>query len=131
MADVLATISLFFAIIALALAAIGIFGLLSYAVSRQHREIGIRLALGARPAHVVRRVTSGLLGMVSLGLFVGLATGIACGHVVKSLLFEVKATDPGAVVGPLIILLSVAILAALPPAIRAVRVDPAQTLRSE
>ncbi len=127
----LAALSLFFAIIALALAAVGLFGLLNYSVTKQRREIGIRLALGARPAHVVHRVTSGLLGMVSLGLFVGLVVGIACGRVVQSLLFEVKATDPETIIGPLIILLGVALFAALPPVLRAVHIDPAQTLRNE
>lgn len=127
----LAALSLFFAIVALALAAIGLFGLLNYSVIKQRREIGIRLALGARPVHVVHRVTSGLLGMVSLGLFVGLVVGVACGRVVQSLLFEVKATDPETIIGPLIILLAVALFAALPPVLRAVRIDPAQTLRNE
>lgn len=127
----LAALSVFFAAIALALAAIGLFGVLNYSVTRQRREIGICVALGARPSHVVRRVTTGLLSMVSLGLLVGLVIGIACGRVVQSLLFEVTATDPRAIVGPLTILLCVAVLASLPPAIRAVRVDPADTLRSE
>lgn len=127
----LAALSLFFAIVALALAAVGLFGLLSYSVTQQRREIGIRLALGARPAHVVHRVTNGLLAMVSLGLFAGLMVGIACGRVVQSLLFEVKATDAETIIGPLIILLGVALVAALPPVLRAVRIDPAQTLRNE
>ncbi len=127
----LASLSLFFSIVALALAAIGLYGLLNYSVTQRRREIGIRMAVGARPAQVVRLVTSGLFGMVSLGLFLGLAGGVACGRVVESLLFEVKATDPGALAMPLIALLGAALLAALPPAIRAVQIDPAQTLRSE
>ena len=69
--------------------------------------------------------------VVSLGLIVGLVIGVACGRVVQSLLFEVKITDPGTLVWPLTILLGVAALASVPPAIRAVHVDPAETLRSE
>jgi len=127
----LAALSFFFAVIALALAAIGLFGLLNYSVTRQRREIGICVALGARPSHVVHRVTSGLLSMVSLGLFVGLVIGVVCGRVVQSLLFEVRITDPGTMVGPLTILLGVALLAALPATFRAIRIDPAQTLRND
>jgi len=89
------------------------------------------MALGASSAQVVRRVTAGLMGMVGLGLLIGLAGGVACGRFVEGLLFDVKSTDPGAVVAPLLTLLGAALLAAVPPAIRAVQVDPAQTLRSE
>ena len=127
----LATLSFFFAIAALVLAAVGLYGVLNYSVTWQRREIGIRIALGARPAHVVRRATSGLLATVVVGLLVGLAAGIACGRLTESLLFEIKATDPGTVAGPLLALLGAALSATLPPAIRATRIDPAQTLRSE
>jgi hypothetical protein len=127
----LATLSLFFAIVALVLAAIGLYGVLNYSVAWQRREIGIRIALGARPTQVVHQVATGLLGMVSLGLLLGLAGGVACGRFVESLLFEVKATDIQSVATPVLTLLGTALLAALPPAIRAVRIDPAQTLRTE
>jgi putative ABC transport system permease protein len=69
--------------------------------------------------------------MVFLGLAVGVAGGLASGRFIETLLFEVKMTDLGIVVAPLLTLLTAASLAALPPAIRAVRIDPAQTLRSE
>ncbi len=127
----LGTLSLFFAIVALVLAAIGLYGVLNYSVTWQRREIGIRMALGARPVQVVRRVATGLLGVVSLGLVLGLAGGMACGRFVESLLFEVKAADPGRMAAPLLTLLGAALLAALPPAIRAAKIDPAETLRSE
>jgi predicted permease len=127
----LATLSSFFAMVALALAAIGLYGVLNYSVIERRREIGIRMALGARSAHVVRRVTTGMLTMVCLGAAAGIAGGVASARVVQTLLFDVKATDVGIIVVPLLTLLFAAILAALPPAIRAVRIDPARTLRSE
>jgi predicted permease len=127
----LATLSFFFAMVALVLAAVGLYGVLNYSVTWQRREIGIRIALGARPVDVVRRTTSGLLTMVAAGLLAGLAGGIACGRLMESLLFEIKPTDPGTLAAPLLILLAAALLAALPPAIRATRIDPAETLRSE
>lgn len=127
----LATLFFFFAIVALVLAAVGLYGVLNYSITWQRREIGIRIALGARPAQIVRRATSGLLAMVAAGLLVGLAAGIACGRLAENLLFEIKATDPGTLAAPLLTLLGTALAATLPPAIRAARVDPAQTLRSE
>jgi len=127
----LATLSLFFAIVALALAAIGLYGVLNYSVAQRRREIGIRMALGASSAHVIRRVTTDMAAMVCLGSAIGLAGGLACGRFVESLLFEVKATDAGVVAAPILTLLCVAMLAALPGAMRAVRIDPAQTLRNE
>ena len=127
----LATLSFFFAIVALVLAAIGLYGVLNYSVVQQRREIGIRLALGARSAHVVRRVTAGIFGMVFVGLAIGLAMGLASGRFLKALLFGVKTTDLGAVAAPILTFLGAVVLAALPPVIRAVRIDPARTLRSE
>jgi len=79
----------------------------------------------------VRRVTTGMLSMVCLGAAAGVAGGIASARVIETLLFDVKATDLGIVVVPLLTLFSASVLAALPPAIRAVRIDPARTLRSE
>ncbi len=127
----LATLSMFFAIVALVLAAIGLYGVLNYSVIQQRREIGIRLALGARSAHVVRRVTADIFAMVFLGLAAGLAGGLASGRFLEALLFGVKTTDLGVVAAPILALLGAAVLAALPPALRAVRIDPARTLRSE
>jgi putative ABC transport system permease protein len=127
----LATLSFFFAIVALTLAGIGLYGVLNYAVAQQRREIGIRMALGARSAHVVRCVTGNLFLMVSLGSAIGLAAGLASGRFVETLLFEVKSTDVGIAAAPILALFVAALLAALAPAIGAVRIDPAQTLRGE
>jgi predicted permease len=127
----LTTLSLFFATVALLLAGIGLYGVLNYAVIQRRREIGVRMALGARAVHVVRRVGAEMLTPVGVGLIVGLAGGLAFGRLVQSILFEVKATDAMSVATPLLTLAVAAALAAVPPAVRAVRIDPAQTLRSE
>ncbi|MGH7554092.1 MAG: FtsX-like permease family protein, partial [Longimicrobiales bacterium] len=127
----LAALSLFFAIVALLLASIGLYGVLNYSVIQRRREIGIRMALGARSTDLVRRVSTQALGMLCLGSLIGVAGGLASGRFVATLLFEVKSTDVGMVMAPILTLAAAAVVAALPPAIRAVRVDPAQTLRSE
>jgi predicted permease len=127
----LATLSLFFAVLALLLAGIGLFGVLNYAVIQQRREIGVRMALGARATHVVKRVATEMLSPVGIGALIGLGAGLGFGRLVESILFEVKATDAVPIAMPLLVLAVAAFLAALPPAIRAVRTDPAQTLRSE
>lgn len=127
----LATLSLFFSIVAIVLAGIGLYGVLNYSVIQQWRELGIRLALGARWAHVVGRVAANTLGMVCLGSAIGLGAGLGCERFVEALLFQVKAGDPGSIAPPILILLAAAIMAALPPAIRAVRIDPARALRGD
>jgi hypothetical protein len=128
---VLASLSLFFATVALMLAAIGLYGVLNYSVMQRRREIGIRMALGAPYADVVRRVTTGILLMVFAGSIVGLAGGVASARLIETLLFEVKSTDAGMILGPVLTLFGAAMLAALPPVIRAIRLDPARILRSE
>ena len=127
----LAILSAFFAAIALLLAGIGLYGVLNYAVIQRRREIGVRMALGARAADVVRRVTTEMLGPVGVGCMLGVAGGLAFGRLIERVLFEVKATDASTIAMPLLTLAVAAALAALPPAVRAVRIDPAQTLRSE
>jgi putative ABC transport system permease protein len=127
----LATLSLFFAIVALVLATIGLYGVLNYSVIRRTREIGIRIALGADSARVVRTVTADVLGVVCLGSAVGLGAGIASGRFVEALLFEVRPTDATVIAAPLLVLVGAGVLAALPPAMRAARIDPAQTLRAD
>jgi predicted permease len=126
----LATLSLFFAMIALVLAGIGIYGVLNYSVMQRTREIGIRMALGANSGAVVRKVTAEVLGLVCLGSTVGLSAGLASGRLVEALLFQVKPTDTVMIAVPLLVLAGAAVIAALPPALRAARIDPAQALRT-
>jgi MacB-like periplasmic core domain/FtsX-like permease family len=127
----LAVLSGFFAALGLALAAVGLYGVSSYAVVRRTREIGIRLTLGARPAAVVRSVLGRLALAVIAGIVAGLAGGVYFASFVRALLFE---TEPISVWGfglPVLCLLGVALAAAWPPARRATRIDPAEALRLE
>jgi predicted permease len=127
----LALLAGFFAIVAIVLAAIGLYGVLSYSVVRRTKEIGIRVALGARQLGVVRLVVSDVLLVIAIGLGIGIAGGFALGRFVSSLLFEVKATDFWSLALPLVCFLLASALAALPPAFRAARVDPIVALRDE
>jgi predicted permease len=127
----LATLSLFFAMVALLLACVGLYGVLTYGIIQRRREIGIRMALGARAAHVVGGMTRQMVVMVTLGAAIGLAGGLGFGRVVERLLFQVKAVDPLVLLVPLCVLAAAAVLAGLPPMLRAVRIDPVQTLRTE
>ena len=127
----LATLSLFFAVVALVLAAVGLYGVLNYSVTRRRREIGIRMALGARVGHVVRIVTSDAALIVCLGSLAGVAAGVMTGRLIEAMLYEIKPTGLDTIGAPILILALVSLVASLPPAFRAARVDPAQTLRSE
>ena len=127
----LAILSIFFATVALLLASIGLYGVLNYAVIQRRREIGVRMALGARAVDVIRGVTAEMMSPVGIGTLIGLGAGLAFGGLIERILFEVKPTDPLTITVPLLTLAAAAALAALPPSIRAARIDPAQTLRSE
>ena len=127
----LAALSGFFAAVALALSAVGLYGTLNYGVVRQRKEIGIRMALGARAAHVVTRITRRPLALVAAGALMGLAGGVMFARSLEAILFEVKPTDPASLVRPLLLIGSAAVLAAALPALRAARIDPARTLRMD
>ena len=127
----LAALSTFFAVLALLLAMMGMYGVLNYAVTRERREIGLRMALGARPEHVLTLITTRLLGVVCAGALTGVAAGLMFGRAVRTLLFQMEPTDPAALMAPMLALAVAAMLAVLPPAIRAVRIDPAQSIRAE
>lgn len=127
----LATLSLFFAAVALILAAVGLYGVLNYAVVQRRREIGIRIALGARSAHVARQVSGDVFVMLLVGSAFGLGAGLAGERFVESLLYEVKGTDLWRLATPALTLLGAALLAAIPPVFLATRTDPATALRNE
>ncbi|HEY5218851.1 MAG TPA: FtsX-like permease family protein, partial [Gemmatimonadaceae bacterium] len=128
---VLATLSGFFGALALLLAMIGLYGTISYDVTRRRNEIGVRIALGAVGARVVRMVIGDAGRLILLGIALGLALAFATTRFVSSFLFGLTATDPTTMVLAALALGLVAIGAALVPAWRAARVDPMDALREE
>jgi predicted permease len=120
-----------FGFLALLLACIGIYGLISYAVARRIPEMGIRMALGARRASVVWLVLREALILVLIGLVIGIPLVSAAARLVTSLLFGVSPTDPATLAATAVLMLSIAIVAAYLPARRASRVDPMGALRYE
>src|SRR5262249_23736742 len=120
-----------FASIAIALAAIGIYGVVSYTIRQRTREIGIRVALGARSQDVVRHEVRRAAVLIFGGTFVGLLGALAATQVLENLLYEVKPHDPQTYVVIAILLAAVGLLASYLPARRASVVDPAITLRTD
>jgi putative ABC transport system permease protein len=127
----LAMLALFFALVALSLASIGLYGVLDYSVLQRRREIGIRIAIGAQGARIARLITLEVFSMVLAGALVGLAAGMAASRSIESLLYDVKSTDPRMLALPWIALITAALLASLPAVVRALRIDPAKMLRAE
>jgi predicted permease len=118
-------------LLSLALAVVGLYGLTAYAVEQRTREFGVRMALGARAGDVVGLVAGQSLRLVAIGAVVGLAAAAAGGGLLRSLVFGVRALDPLAYAGVILVLASVALLACYVPARRATRVDPMIALRSD
>ena len=127
----LARLAFFFGMVALLLAGVGLYGVLDYSVLQRRREVAIRMALGAQAAHVARRVTADVFSMVLGGALAGLALGFASVRYIESLLYQVRPNDPRMLALPAFTILVAALVAALPPVIRAVRIDPATMLRAE
>ena len=127
----LAMLALFFAVVAVLLAGVGLYGVLDYSVVARRREIGIRIAIGAQAIDIAGRVTAEVFVMVLAGALAGLALGMASVRYVEALLYQVKPTDWGVLAVPASTILVAALAAALPAVIRAVRIDPAAMLRSE
>jgi len=120
-----------FAFLSLFLAAIGVYGVLSYSVARRTREFGIRLAVGASPGDVLRLVILKAAALVVCGLAVGLAASLALVRLVSGMLFEITPTDPATYLAISVLLLTAGMAAGLVPAIRAIRLDPVISLREE
>jgi ABC-type antimicrobial peptide transport system permease subunit len=127
----LATLALFFAIVALLLAGVGLYGVLHYSVLQRRREIGVRMAVGAEAGSVARLVTADVFSMVLLGAAAGVGLGMLSMQYVESLFYQVKATDLEMLALPSLAILVGALLAALRPVVQAVRIDPASMLRAE
>jgi predicted permease len=120
-----------FALLALVLAAVGVYGVMAFSVEARTREIGVRVALGAQPRNVFGMVVRQGLGAAAVGLALGLLGAAALGRVLTTLLYGVKPTDVSTFVGVAGVLLAVVLAACLVPARRAVGVDPLEALRSE
>lgn len=118
-----------FAAVVLALAAIGIFGVTSYAVAERAREMGIRIALGAHPPAVVRAIVGRTLTLAALGTGIGVVVALVTGRVLQTQLFGVALLDPATLVVVTTTLLASAMVASFLPARRIVRLDPASALR--
>mgnify|MGYP001492318101 CR=1 FL=1 len=119
------------AVVALALASLGIYGLLSYAVAQRTREIGVRMALGAHVSDVLKLVVGQAMKLAVVGAALGLVASVALTRLMKTLLFGVGANDPLTFAGVSLVLLSVALLASWLPSRRAGKIDPIVALRYE
>jgi len=120
-----------FGVLATLLAAIGLYGVMAYSVARRTGEIGVRMALGAVPADVLRLVLFGAVRLAAAGIVIGLAGALAAGRLIESQLFGIKAADPVIYGGAALLLALVALIAAGVPAWRAARIDPVVALKYE
>ena len=120
-----------FGLLAVSLASIGLFGLMSYSVARRTNEIGVRMALGARPGDVISMVMRESMVMVAAGIAIGLAGTVAAGRLIASLLFGLSPTDPPTVLPAVAVMMAASAAAGYLPARRAARLDPMAALRCE
>ncbi len=127
----IAMLSSFFGGLALLLAAIGLYGLMSFAVARRTSEIGLRMALGAQPANVLMLILKEIMWLVLIGLAIGIPSALAASRLISSMVYGVTGRDPVTILLSCSILLSAAALAGYVPAWRAARVDPMMALRTE
>jgi len=120
-----------FAVLALVLASVGLYGVMALTVTQRTRELGIRMALGAERANIFKLVLSQGMTLIAVGIGIGLIGAIAAGRALMSLLYNVGAIDAGAVITAVASLVLVALIACCVPARRATRVDPIVALRTE
>jgi ABC-type antimicrobial peptide transport system permease subunit len=127
----IARLTSIFGVLALILASVGLYGVMSYFVARRTSEIGIRMALGATRPSVVSMVLRGALWQILIGLGLGIPAALYAGHLMTSLLYEVKGSDPLALAGATLVLGLCAAVAGFIPARRAASIEPMQALRTE
>jgi ABC-type antimicrobial peptide transport system permease subunit len=127
----IAKLSSFFGILALLLACVGLYGIMSYAVSGRTREIGVRMALGASRPDVLWLVLQGAIKLIVVGVVIGIPAALAASRLIHSMLFKLTTFDPLSMLAVIILLGAVATIAGLIPARRATKVDPVVALRYE
>ena len=125
------TLSTMFAVLALLLASVGLYGVLAYSVTQRTREIGVRMALGADGGRVRGMVLRQVGMMTAIGAPIGVAVALGLARAAQSMLFDMQGTDPLVMVASVATLTLVALVAAMMPALRASRIDPMQALRYE
>ena len=126
-----ARLSSFFGLLALVLACVGLYGMMSYAVARRTNEIGIRMALGAEKGKILQMVLQEAMTLAALGIVIGVPAALAASRLIATMLYGLKSTDPLTIVSATAVLAAVALLAGYLPARRASRVDPMVALRYE
>jgi predicted permease len=127
----IAMLALFFASVALLIAAIGLYGVLNYSVLQRRREIGIRLAVGSPRSRIARLLTADVFAMIAVGACAGLALGLESARYIESLFYDVKATDAAMLALPACALVLTALIATLPAIARALHTNPTEILRAE
>jgi len=120
-----------FALVALFLSAVGLYGVVAFSVTQRTREIGLRMALGAAPVSVLRMVLGDGMKLAVIGVAAGIAGAIALARFIQTLLFEIPPSDPVSYAATAVLLLAIAALACYVPARRAMRVDPMIALQAE
>jgi ABC-type antimicrobial peptide transport system permease subunit len=118
-------------LLGLALALVGVYGVVSYAASQRTQEIGVRMALGASRAEIMRLVLGRGLVLIGAGIAVGVAAALSVSHLMSNLLFNVSPVDPATFIGVPLLLGTMALAASYVPAFRATRIEPAIALRGE
>ena len=128
---VIAWLAAGFAVLAILLSAIGLYGVMSYQVTRRRQEFGVRMAIGAAPASVTKLILRQAGLIIAVGLILGLAGALASGRLIAALLYDVSPTDPLSIAAAAVLLSAVTVLAGFIPARRAARIDPMTALREE
>jgi putative ABC transport system permease protein len=126
-----ATLAVFFGIVALLLSGIGLYGIVDYSVFRRSREIAIRTAIGAQAGHIARQVTRSVFVMLPVGASVGFIMGFLSTRYIQTLLFHVQATEPVVLAIPILTVVAAAATAVMPALLHALRIEPAAVLRAE
>ena len=131
LSQITASVAGLLGLLGLGLASLGVYGVVSYVVSRRRREVGVRMALGADAGDVQRLILRQTLRPVAIGMFIGMAAAAAIVRVLQSVLFGVSPYDPVAFIGAPLLMLTIAAAAAFVPTRQAMRIDPLSVLRSE